>query len=118
MSEDKHSNDSAEFTVVVRDQRDVTVVELFGDLDLSTSSAFREAIVSLDLNSGREVQMDLTELTFLGSPGIGVIVSACKRVRDSGGTFSVICDNPMIRKTLEVAGLVDYLELNEADLTR
>ena len=39
----------------------------------------------LELDSGLNVEMDLRGLSFLGSTGIGVIVTACKRVRASGG---------------------------------
>ena len=111
------SHGSVEFTVVVRDQRGVTSIELAGELDLSTSSSFREAMVALDLDGGLAVHMDLNRLTFLGSPGVGLIVSVCKRVRSSGGTFSVTCEEPGIRKTIEVAGLAEYLRLNEGSRT-
>jgi anti-sigma B factor antagonist len=105
---------SAEFTVVVRDLRGVTDIEVAGELDLSRSPTFQDAMVALDLDGGLEVQMNLTQLTFLDSSGLGLIVSVCKRVRGSGGTFSVTCDDPMIRRTLEIAGLTEYLRLNEA----
>ncbi len=105
---------AAEFTVVVRNHHGVTGIEVAGELDLSTTPTFREAMVALDLDGGLDVQMNLNQLTFLGSPGIGVIVSVCKRVRQSGGTFSVTCDEAAIRKPLEVAGLSEYLRLNAA----
>ena len=59
--------------------------------------------------------MDLRGLSFLESAGLGVIVSACKRIRASGGTFSTSCDHNLARRTLEIAGLVDFLELQDGE---
>lgn len=50
-------------------------------------------------------------MTFLDSSGIGVIISACKRVRASGGTLSVTCGSGSVRRSIEIMGLVDYLEV-------
>jgi hypothetical protein len=77
--------------VTVRQRASLTVLHLRGELDL------------------------LRGLDFLGSTGIGMIVIACKRVRASGGTFSVWCDNGLTRRTLEITGLVDYLELHDGE---
>ena len=69
----------------------------------------------LELDSGLHVEMDLRNLTYLGSPGVGMIVTMCKRVRASGGNFSVSCDHGMVRRILEIGGLVDFLELHDGE---
>jgi anti-sigma B factor antagonist len=104
--------------VTVRQRASLTVLHLRGELDLATEPILHEAFVLLDLDAGIDLAIDLRGLDFLGSTGIGMIVIACKRVRASGGTFSVWCDNGLTRRTLEITGLVDYLELhNGEDLT-
>ena len=105
----------AAFTAEVRELPGLTVMELFGELDLSTAGALREALLMLELDGGLGIEIDLRRLTFLGSTGVGVIVAACKRVRASGGTFSVSCDHNLARRVIEVAGLVDFLELHDGE---
>ena len=104
----------AKFTVEVHDLSGLTVLKLSGELDLSSAETLREAMLSLDLDAAN-VEMDLRGLSFLESSGIGVIISACKRIRASGGTFSVSCDHNLARRTLEVSGLVDFLELHDGE---
>jgi anti-sigma B factor antagonist len=105
----------AEFSTEVRELPGLTIMELSGELDLSTAGALREALLMLELDGGLGLEIDLRGLSFLGSTGIGVIVAACKRVRASGGTFSVSCDHNLVRRVIEVAGLVDFLELHDAE---
>ena len=81
--------------------------------DLATAETLRESLVYLDLDGGLDVRMDLTGLDFLDSSGISVVVSVCKRVRASGGTFAGVCDGGLVRRALEVTGLVEYLQLDE-----
>ena len=105
----------AGFATQVRQLPGMTVMELSGELDLSTAGALREALLMLELDGGLGLEIDLRGLSFLGSTGIGVIIAACKRVRASGGTFSVSCDHNLARRVIEVAGLVDFLELHDGE---
>ena len=101
------------FSAVVRELDGTTVVELIGELDLSTAGALREVLLRLPLDSAPSVHINLREIEFLGSTGVGLIVTACKRIRASGGTFSLSCDGTMTRLVLEIAGLVDYLNVED-----
>ena len=104
----------ADFTAEVRDEDGTTVVSLRGELDLSTAGALREVLVLPEVVNAPAVRVDLTEVDFPGSTGVGVLVSACKRIKASGGTFSVICGQNASRCVLEVGGLLDYLHVEGA----
>ena len=101
--------------VTVRETSAQTVVELSGELDLMTVATLREALLDLELDGGIDLAIDLRDLSFLGSTGIGILITACKRVRTSGGAFSVRCEHGMARRTLEISGLVDYLEIHDGE---
>lgn len=104
---------SENFTVAVHDSDGLTLIELGGELDVSAAVTLRDALVAADLDEGVDVRMDMTGLQFLDSSGIGFVVGTCKRVRASGGTFSVRCDPGQVRRAIEVTGLVEYLQLDE-----
>jgi anti-anti-sigma regulatory factor len=50
----------------------------------------------------------------LGQTGIGLLVTTCKRIRKSGGNFEVTGAQPMIRRVLEINGLIDFLEVERS----
>ena len=90
------------------------IVSLAGEFDLSTAEDLRECLVRSEVLDASRVQVDLSEVTFLDSSCIGLVVAACKRVRSAGGTFSVRCGAGPARQTLEVSGLVGYLQVEAA----
>jgi anti-anti-sigma factor len=63
--------------------------------------------------SASAVQVDLTDTTFIDSTAIGVLVSACKRVRASNGAFSVRCSKGGVQSVLKLAGLAELLQLED-----
>jgi len=102
-----------EFTAEVRDEGGATLVVLAGEVDIASCGALREVLVLPEVLNAPIVRVDLTGVEFLGSPGIGLFVSACKRVRESGGAFSVVCGRDNCRRLLEVAGLIEYLQVRD-----
>ena len=81
----------AEFAAEVRDEDGATVVALAGEIDLSSAGALREVLVLPEVLNAPTVRVDLSKVEFLGSMGIGLLVAPRKRIKNSGGTFSLIC---------------------------
>jgi anti-anti-sigma factor len=102
---------SERFTVDLLDAEGPTLVKLSGELDISVAPVLEEHVRYLGGAIAADVLMDLDRLTFLDSSGISVIVMACKRVRANGGSFSVTCSEPRVRRTLELSGLLEYLRV-------
>ena len=104
----------ADFTAEVRDHDGATVLTLAGDIDLSSAGALWEVFVLPEVLTAPAVRVDLTNVEFLGSTGVGLMVSVCKRIRDSGGTFSVICGRSETWRMLEISGLLKSLDVKRA----
>jgi anti-anti-sigma factor len=59
----------------------------------------------------RCVLMDFEDVAFLDSTGIGVLLSAERKLRARDGRMIVVCDDPLIRRVFEIAGLTDVLNI-------
>ncbi len=106
--------ESPGFAAEVRSEADTSqVVVLTGEIDVATAGTLREVFLSPVVVGTHAVRVDLTGVTFLGSVGISVLVSECKRVRASGGTFSLICSQGLCRRVLEISGLIEYLQVED-----
>ena len=85
-----------------------------GELDISTAGELREQLARPDVLDARHVCVDLNTVGFLDSTCIDLIVTACKRIRATGGSFNVACDaRGTVRRRFEVDGLVEYLQVGE-----
>jgi anti-sigma B factor antagonist len=88
-----------------------TILTLSGELDLVSAPRLRNAIASLRGEATDEVVVDLAELTYIDSVGIGLLVASRRRLDAEGRTFSVRNPAPQVLRLLEITGLVEYLGL-------
>ncbi len=77
-----------------------------GELDLVAAPIVRESIATLE---GRVI-LDLSEVTFLDSTTIGVLVGQRNRLVKDGGDLVVRGPANLVRRTLEIVGLSDWIE--------
>ena len=107
---------TSDLTIEIAHRDDgVNLVSPKGEMDVSNASELREGLAWPDVLSAPKVQVDLSQVSFLDSTNIGVLVSACKRIRAANGTFSMSCGEGKVRQVLEVAGLIDYFEVEGAE---
>lgn len=83
----------------------VQIIEVGGEIDLHTAPRLREAVVdAVDAGHTRLV-IDVENVDFLDSTGLGVLVGGLKRVRSEGGSLDIVCTQPRLLKIFEITGL-------------
>jgi anti-sigma B factor antagonist len=98
--------------VVQVDERDGwAIVRASGDLDLTTAPRLRESVVAVVVRGQPRVAIDLQEVVFIDSTGLGVLVGLLKRTRTQGGDLRLVSTRPSLRKVLELTGLDHALPL-------
>ncbi len=60
------------------------------------------------------VLIDLSQVSFIDSTGIGVLVGALKRAREAGGALVLVCPVPRLRRIFEITGLLQALPMYQA----
>jgi anti-sigma B factor antagonist len=83
----------------------VTTLRLVGELDASTAPELRTRLAELYDGGRRCVVLDLSQLDFLDSTGLGVLVGALKRFRHDGGELALRDPRPTVRKVLALTTL-------------
>jgi anti-sigma B factor antagonist len=95
--------DSTEFAVeTIATGGSVAVIAVHGQADLHTAPELRRAITAALDDGAAGLVVDLSEATFIDSMTLGVLLSAVKRLRPSGGKVSVVCVDPHIRRVFEI----------------
>ncbi len=97
--------------MVYKKQRGTIVVKLTGELDHMNAERIRPQLDELisDPKISRLV-LDLNELSFMDSSGIGMIIGRYKLMSRRGGHVAVRCENRRIDKIFEMAGLYQIIE--------
>jgi anti-sigma B factor antagonist len=81
------------------------VLDVVGEVDLSTANALRARIDELVAEGNRRVAVNLEEVGFLDSSGLSALVAGMKGMNEAGGTLSIVCTNEQILKVFTVTGL-------------
>jgi anti-anti-sigma factor len=87
------------------------VVVASGEIDLATSPDLRTALRAPEAQAP-VVVLDLREVSFMDSSGLGVIVGQNKRAREEGFTFAVaISGASEVERILQISGLAATLDI-------
>lgn len=89
------------------------VVQVSGEIDISSAPRLREAIVGVLAEGRTQIAVDLREVDFLDSTGLGVLVGGLKRARSAGGELRVISTSPRIAKVFAITGLDGIFQIVE-----
>lgn len=88
------------------------IVKLEGELDHHTSEEVRKKIdKNFNGSSVSNIIMDLNELTFMDSSGIGLIMGRYRNAVDKRGKLIIACENSTIKRILDMSGLLKIIEL-------
>jgi anti-sigma B factor antagonist len=88
----------------VERQGDALVVRLGGELDLYNASQVREALNEAASDSPSRVIVDLSEVEFMDSTALGVLIEARTRL-DNRRSFLLAAPGLETRRALEISGL-------------
>jgi anti-sigma B factor antagonist len=88
------------------------VLSLRGEIDFLNAPPIVEAITqALAQQRPAKVRVDVSEVTFMDSSGIGVLVSAMHAAEDVSASFRVVHPNARVLDQLDGVGLVEVFGL-------
>lgn len=73
-----------------------------GELDAYTVPQFREALA--ELSTRTRVLIDLSDVPFMDSAGLGALIGGIRRAREVGGEVAVACSRPTLTRLLHTTG--------------
>lgn len=90
------------------------VVTAAGEIDVATASDLDQNL-RVPIEDGRvHLVLDLTQVTFLDSSGLSVLVGCRNLVQKAGGTIRLVITHPNVRKVLEITALDRVFSIYES----
>ena len=91
---------------------------LHGTMDIATSPTVRAALVEAAEHDRHDVIVDLSNLDFLDSTGLGALIGGQRRAREFNGEVRLVAKEGQILRLLRITGLLRvfavYPTLDEA----
>jgi anti-sigma B factor antagonist len=83
-------------------------VAVRGEIDVAEAPAIGRRLAA-ELAAGRDVVVDLREMTFIDSSGLAVLLDAARSAERHGRDLRILRPRPLVMRTFELAGLADRL---------
>lgn len=100
------THDELSIDLKTEDAGDTLVFRLRGSLDLATAPTVRAALTDATEDGSHHIIVDLTQLEFLDSTGLGVLIGAHRRAAERNGSLRLIVHDGPISRLLQITGLI------------
>ena len=88
------------------------LITVSGEVDLATSPDLDVAIIAAIDSGATSVVIDLTDVSFMDSSGLGVIVRALKRCREAENDLDLVITNERVLKVFGITGLDQVIPIH------
>jgi anti-sigma B factor antagonist len=93
------------FELSASERHGVSVLAVRGEVDVATSPQLHERLEAMAQEGTTMAVVDLTEVSFVDSTALGVLVTGAKRLREGGGDLRLVVTEPHIAKVFTITGL-------------
>ncbi len=88
----------------IRDGDGYKILRPSGDLDVYTVGSLRDALGQLIEGQAPRVVVDLDDVPFMDSSGLGALMGGVRRLRESGGDLAISCTREQHLKLFTITG--------------
>jgi anti-anti-sigma factor len=106
---------SAPLIIKERNHEGVTVLELDGRLVFEVEHEFRERVTSLVASGNKHILVNLNEVSYIDSAGVGSLVAMFLHVLKRGGRLKLIRPSERACRVLEIAQLLSIFDVFESE---
>ncbi|MBN6056795.1 STAS domain-containing protein, partial [Nonomuraea sp. RK-328] len=99
-------------TLTTRRLPGASVIAVGGEVDAVTADQLEEFIREACPGEGERLVLDLSEMPFMASPGLRVLITADALLRDVGGSLHLAGMRPAPARLLEITGTAGVLRIH------
>jgi anti-sigma B factor antagonist len=99
------------FQVQVRNADRAAVIIVSGELDLASAPALEDELDRAATDGADLLIVDLRELEFIDSTGLGLLIKANRQAEAAGRRFAIVRGQSQVQRLLGVTGIEERLTL-------
>lgn len=97
-------------TISIQETEAKITAKLSGELDTAAATEAEEALAPLLNSNGKEILIDCTELEYISSSGLRILLRILKQAQSVGSRVVLKNVNEVIRDVLELTGFMSIFE--------
>lgn len=100
-------------SVTTQEQNNAIIVNVAGEVDVSCASVLRDAVDRALEQDIASLEIDLSEVPYIDSTGIGVLVGGAHRASDAGVGYEVTHPQRNVARVLGMLGVNEELGIRD-----
>ncbi|WP_066187428.1 MULTISPECIES: STAS domain-containing protein [Gracilibacillus] len=96
----------------VHDKGEIQELKLFGEIDAYTAPDLKETILPLTHKEGMTVLVDLAQVNYMDSTGLGVFISALKSANEHKCELRLVSLQDRVRRLFDITGLDSIITID------
>jgi anti-sigma B factor antagonist len=95
---------------------DVHILDCSGKIILGEGTmAVRNTVLDLLKTGGKKIVLNLAEVNYIDSPGVGELVSSYTTVINQGGQLKLLCLTKKIHEVLSITKLLTVFQVHDSE---
>jgi len=99
-------------SIDVHQKEEEVAVVLAGEIDAFTAPNLREELLPLAEEQGKIMMINLKDVSYLDSTGLGVFVGLFKKLKENGGELRLVELSDRVRRLFEITGLGNVMNIS------
>ena len=99
--------------ITVNVEGDINLVSLEGNFDISAAEQFDAELITLVDGGARKIILDFSEVKFVASTGLRMILKAAQRMKAENGLLRICCVNKTVMEVFQMTGFDTILDISD-----
>ncbi|MBB4826859.1 anti-sigma B factor antagonist [Sporosarcina luteola] len=101
--------------VELLEQDSIQYFKVIGEIDAFTAPILRERLTAVEGTPNLQAELDLSEVDYMDSTGLGVFVGFYKAVKANGGHVKITGLNRRLSRLFEITGLSEIIDIEKKE---
>lgn len=99
-------------SIEVKEKDNTFYVSLAGEIDAYTAPKVREELMKPAEDKGVKMIIDLSNVNYMDSTGLGIFVGLFKQLRANDGDLTLTGMSERLQRLFDITGLADVMDIN------
>ncbi len=95
----------------IKEEADIVNITVDGYIEMMTIKNFKEKLFEIGHNIDKNIEIDLSNVEYIDSSGVGVLISLLKLQKKKGKTLNIKKVSPKVLNVLKLSSLSDVFEM-------
>lgn len=97
----------------IKNVNQVDLIKLDGLLNADTSPKLEEELITLSDQQRPNILLDMTNLSYISSAGIGCFIGVIKKIRTANGDLRFACVDPKVKRVFMLLDMGEFFQFFE-----